>query len=130
MPLPLLPEQAELEASFDEALTQELGALDFAAALPAKATPQQLNATSTAILKYLLQSGDNGYKDGVDTITDAAGNPPGEANAWLYDAEDQAFSGRFVDRRDNGDRVFEFKITKDGDGWSRSFRPLSGVEGN
>ena len=130
MPLPLLPEQAELEASFDEALTLELGALDFAAALPAKATPQQLNATSKAILRYLLQSGDNGYKDGVDDVFDADGNDPSEANSWLYDAEAKEFSGLFVDWGDKSDRTFEFKITKDGAGWNRSFRPLSGVEGN
>ena len=127
MPLPLLPEQAEIEANFDEQFVTELGQIDFAEALPDSTTPEQLDKAAPAMLRYLLQSGDNGYKDGVDEISDDAGNPPSQANNWLWDSDLNGWKGKFTDRRAGGDRVFSFEITKNGDGWDRSFVPISGV---
>ena len=122
--LPLLPEQASIEASFEEQLSEELGSLDFAEALPETTTPEQRDKLFPAMLRFLLQSGDRGYKDGVDKF-----NPePSEANNWLYDADEEAFVGQFIDMRPGADRVFEFRIERNGDEWVRSFQPIAGVE--
>lgn len=128
MNLPLLPEQADLERSFQIQFTEELGDVEFAESLPENASPEQMNKIAPALIRFLLQSGDKGYKDGVDEITDAAGNPPNEANQWLYNTEEDSFSGQFIDRRPGADRKFQFSIEKEGEGWVRSFSPISGVE--
>jgi hypothetical protein len=128
MSLPLLPEQAALEQEFEAQFAEELGDVDFAESLPENASPEQMDKIAPALIRFLLQSGEKGYKDGVDEISDAEGNPPSQANNWLYDQEQDLFSGQFTDRRPGRDRVFQFVIERDGDGWVRSFSPISGVE--
>lgn len=129
MPLPLLPEQASIEASFEEQLSQELGSIDFADALPGNATPEQMDKAAPALIRYLLSSGsDGGFKDGIDVIQDEDGNPPSQENNWLFDADEDAFKGQFIDRRPEGDRIFQFTIERDGDEWMRSFSVVSGIE--
>jgi hypothetical protein len=126
MTLPLLPEQAALEQEFEAQFAEELGAIDFAEELPDQASPEQMDKIAPALIRFLLQSGEKGYKDGVDEITDDDGNPPSKENDWLR--MEDGWSGRFVDRRPGRDRVFQFVIERDGDGWVRSFSPISGVE--
>jgi hypothetical protein len=128
MTLPLLPEQATLEQEFEAQFAEEMGAIDFAESLPENASPEQMDKIAPALIRFLLQSGEKGYKDGVDEISDAEGNPPNQANNWLYDQEQDSFSGQFIDRRPGRDRVFQFVIEREGDGWVRSFSPISGVE--
>lgn len=124
MTLPLLPEQQELENSFITDLSESLGEVDFAESLPENATPEQLDRSAPALLRFLLQSGEGGYKDSIDLITDDEGNPPSEANGWLWDDEEGAFIGRFTDARPGDDRIFMFRIERSGDSWLRSFQPI------
>lgn len=129
--LPLLPEQAELERSFEEDLATALGAIDFAEELPENATPEQLDKIAVPMLRFLIQSGaEGGYKDSVSAITDGNGEAPSEANNWLFDEDEEAYIGRFVDEREEGDRTFSFRIERSGDGWTRSIRAISGVGGD
>jgi len=127
MTLPLLPEQAELEQSFEAQFAEELGNLEFAESLPEKASPEQMDKIASALIRFLIQSGDKGYKDGVDEIMGEDGKPPSQANNWLYDDEEESFSGQFIDRRPGADRTFKFTVEKDGEDWVRSFSPISGV---
>jgi hypothetical protein len=137
MTLPRIPESAidltaeqiaEIEASFEEQLVEDLGSIDFADQLPEHATPAQLDKAVPALLRYMLQAGaDGGFKDGIDQITDEAGKPPAEANNWLMNEDGSVMSGRFIDRRPEGDRVFKFTMTRKGDEWERVFSPISGV---
>lgn len=129
MPLPLLPEQAAIEASFEEELTSELGSIDFAAELPENATPEQVDKAAPAFLKYMLQAGaDGGFKDSISEITSEDGDPPSEANNWLFDIDEEAFKGRFVDARPEGDRGFSFVIARNGDDWDRTISNVSGMD--
>ncbi len=128
MSLPLLPEQVEIELSFEQELSESLGELDFAEALPESASPEQLNKIAPALIRYLLSSGDRGYKDGIDSVTDEAGNPPSQDNNWLYDTDKNAYVGRFTDLQPGDDRVFAFRIERQGNEWVRSFQPIAGVE--
>lgn len=129
MPLPLTPEQTAIEASFEECLIEELGAIDFAEELPESATPEQLDKAAPALLKFMLTSGaDGGFKDGIGAITDEDGNPPSQDNNWLYDPDEEEYRGQFVNEREGGDRVFSFVISKNGDDWERVIRPVSGFD--
>ncbi len=123
MTLPLLPEQAELEQSFEAQFAEELGNLEFAESLPEDATPEQMDKIAPALIRFLLQSGDKGYKDSVSHLEPQ----PKQENNWLYDDETEAFKGNFVDVRPGNDRVFSFEISREGDEWVRSFQPVSGV---
>lgn len=129
MPLPLLPEQAAIELSFEEELTEELGTIDFAAELPENATPGQMDKAAPAFLKYMLQAGaDGGFKDGLSAVTDEDGNPPSQDNNWLFDNDAEEFRGQFVNKRETGDRVFSFVIARNGDEWDRTISPVSGFD--
>ena len=115
-------DQLETEAAIALQFQEELESLDFAQALPESASPDELDRIAPAMIRYLLQSG-NGYVDGVDDFVER----PTRANNWLYDEEEQAFKGQFIDQRPgNADRVFSFTIKKQGDDWNRVFKPVSG----
>jgi hypothetical protein len=124
MTLPLLPEQAAIEQEFVAQFAEEMGAIDFAESLPESATPEQMNRIAPALIRFLLQSGDKGYKDSISHFEPQ----PSQKNNWLYDIETNAFEGKFVDVRPGTDRVFAFEIRKEGDEWIRSFQPISGVD--
>lgn len=118
----------EQEQAIDSQLGIDLDGMDFAEGLPDSVSPEQMDRIAPALIRYILQSGDGGYKDGVDEVVDAQGNPPNQANNWLRTGGGQ-FEGRFIDRRPGTDRVFRFEISNDGGGWTRSFQPISGVDG-
>lgn len=134
IPLPSVPvitdpdEIEQIELEIETEFSESLGAIDFADALPENLTPEQLDKVSISVIRYLLQSGEGGYKDGVDEIQSESGDPPSADNAWLWDAEAGEFRGRFVDRRPSGDRLFSFVVGKSGDSWARNFSPI-GDEG-
>ncbi|QZZ21130.1 hypothetical protein J5X98_01070 [Leptothermofonsia sichuanensis E412] len=67
--------------------------------MPESATPEQLNKVAPAMLRFLLSSGEKGYKDGISSITDDAGNPPNQDNNWLFNPDEDAYIGRFADQR-------------------------------
>lgn len=124
MPLPLLPEQAQLESAIESQLVRSLGAVDFADELPENPTPEQLDKMIVPMLRYILQTGEKGYKDGIDLITDENGKPPSIDNDWLRNGD--GFEGRFIDRRPDGDRVFSFVLESSGDNWTKSFQSITG----
>jgi hypothetical protein len=76
------------------------------------------------MVRYILQAGEKGYKDGIDEVTDKDGNPPSAENNWL--TTDRGIEGLFIDRRPGGDRTFEFVLENSGDNWSKSFQMVSG----
>ena len=117
-----LSQQLQTDAAIALQFQEELEELDFAEALPESADPEELDRMAPALIRYLIQSGDKGYKDGCDFITPI----PSQENNWLFDPEEEAFKGRFTDRRPVRDRVFEFTIKRSGDDWTRTFRPISG----
>jgi hypothetical protein len=123
MPLPLLPEQARLETAIESQLIRSLGAVDFADELPENPTPEQLDKLTVPLIRFILQTGEKGYKDGVDEITDKDGNPPSAENNWL--TTDRGIEGLFIDRRPDGDRTFTFILENDGDNWGKSFQRLA-----
>jgi hypothetical protein len=125
--LPLTIEQVadRDERSFAEQLTATIGTLDFAEVLPETTTPEQKDKLAPALLRYMLQSGDKGYKDGVGNITDAEGNPPNADNNWLFDGN--GWAGRFA-QADAPDRVFEFQIVQEDGGWVSTVLAVSGVD--
>lgn len=124
IPEGLAPEQRRIEVDIALQLTEELESLDFAEDLPTDATPEQMTKVAPALLRYMLSSGEKGYKDGIDGFDPE----PSQDNNWLYDAEAEEYRGQFIDRRPTGDRVFAFTITRDGDEWTRSITAVSGVE--
>lgn len=130
VPLPAVPvitdpdEIEQIELAIESEFSESLGALDFAEALPESLTPEQLDKVSVSILRYLLQAGESGFKDGLDDIEDEDGNPPSAENGWLWDAENEQFKGVFIDRRPSGDNRFQFVVQKDGDSWVRNFGPI------
>ncbi|HEY9644315.1 MAG TPA: hypothetical protein V6C57_27725 [Coleofasciculaceae cyanobacterium] len=113
----------QIERSFELELVNAIG-LDYAAELPESATPEQMDKLAPAFLKFILQSGDRGFKDGVDGFI----VPPSSKNNWLYNADEDAFVGQFYDQRPNVRRVFSFKIERTGDGWESNVQAVSGVE--
>lgn len=117
-----LSQQLETEAAIALQFQEELESLNFAEALPESTSPEELDRMAPALIRFLIQSGDKGYKDGCDFITPN----PSQENNWLYDPEEEAFKGRFTDRRPVRDRVFEFVIKRSGDDWTRTFRAVSG----
>lgn len=119
-----LAEFEELDQEIELDFAEQAESLDFAD-LPEDLTPERRAQVMPKILKYLLESGDRGYKDGIDEFQPQ----PTEENLYLWDAETASFKGNFIDRRPDGDRVFAFTISKTASGWSRTFRPVSGVEG-
>jgi hypothetical protein len=86
-------------------------ALDFAEA----ATPE----SAIAVLKFLLSSGDKGYKGQISGFDPA----PSEANDYLWDGE--KFAGQFTDKSPSAESLFEFEAWKEGDTWQRVFGPVS-----
>lgn len=118
----------EIELAIDLELMDSLPELDFAEALPDLGSPEEFDKSAPSVLRYLLQTGDKGYKDGIDAVIDAEGNPPSQENNWLYSPEAKAFQGRFVDQRPGSDRIFEFTIQMGTGDPIRTFRPISGVE--
>ena len=86
---------AKLDEVFAFQFQEELEEVDFAEALPESADPEELDRMAPALIRYLIQSGDKGYKDGCDFITPI----PSQENNWLFDPEEEAFKGRFTDRR-------------------------------
>ncbi len=127
--LPLTPEQAQIEASFEEQLIEELGSIDLAEKLPENATPERMDKAAPAFLKYMLTSGaEGGYKDGIDEILSEDDEPPSQENNWLFDVDEEAFKGKFIDNRPDGDRAFSFVISKDGDEWARTISNISGID--
>lgn len=136
LPLPAVPvitdpdEIEQIEQAIAVEFSESLGELDFADALPESLTPEQLDKVSVSIIRYMLQAGEGGYKDGIDEIQDETGNPPSAENGWLWDAEGNEYRGRFVDTRPSGDRLFSFVIEKTANGWARSFSPMSEEEPN
>ncbi|NJR38541.1 MAG: hypothetical protein HC781_06440 [Leptolyngbyaceae cyanobacterium CSU_1_4] len=125
IPEGLTTAQTRVETDIALQLTEELESLNFAEELPESATPAQMDKLAPALLRYMLSSGEKGYKDGVDEFKPA----PSEENNWLYNLETEAYEGQFIDRRPEGDRTFAFTITRDGDDWTRSITAVSGVEG-
>ena len=117
-----LSQQLQADAAIALQFQEELELLDFAEALPESTTPEELDKAAPALLRYLLSSGDRGYRDGIDAFDP----PPSEENNWLYDPDEETFEGRFIDRRPKIDRVFQFTIKRSGDDWVKSFRPISG----
>ena len=113
---------AKLDEVFAFQFQEELEEVDFAEALPESADPEELDRMAPALIRYLIQSGDKGYKDVVDRLEPV----PNQSNNWLYDTEDEAFKGRFIDERPTRDRVFSFVIKKRGNDWERTFRVESG----
>jgi hypothetical protein len=63
-----------------------------------------------AIAKYILQQS---YDDGISDLT--------------LERSSSGFTGKFVDRTDPK-KVFEYEITRSGDGWEIGYEPISGVE--
>lgn len=134
VPLPAVPvitdpdEIEQIELEIETEFSESLGELDFADALPESLTPEQLDKVSVSIIRYLLQSGEGGYKDSVDNIYDDNKNPPSQDNGWLWDPEAEEYRGLFSDIRPSGERFFSFAITRNGKNWSRSFSPLEESE--
>lgn len=73
-----------------------------------------------AVLLKIMREGDRGYKGSIDALDPV----PTAENNWLYDVEKEQYQGRFLD----GDKVFEFMVTWSNGKWTRSFKPISGVE--
>lgn len=113
---------AKLDEVFAFQFQEELEEVDFAEALPESADPEELDRMAPALIRYLIQSSDKGYKDVVDRLEPI----PNQSNNWLYDTEGEAFKGRFIDERPTRDRVFSFVIKKRGNDWERTFRVESG----
>lgn len=63
-----------------------------------------------AIVKFILQTS---YDDGISDLT--------------LERDGDGFTGKFVDRTDPK-KVFEYEITRSGDGWEIVYEPVSGVE--
>lgn len=130
LPLPAVPvisdpdEIEQIELDIETEFSESLGELDFAEALPESLTPEQLDKVSVSVLRYLLQAGEGGYKDGVDEILSEDREPPSASNGWLWNPEEGEYRGVFVDRRPSGDRLFSFVVGRSGDKWARSFSPL------
>ena len=102
----------------------EVIGLNFAAELPENATPEQMARTAPALIKYILQEGDKGYKGEVTALDPQ----PSADNGYLWDEDQEAFVGQFVDRRAATERRFAFTISRDGNGWSKNIQVVSGVE--
>lgn len=66
------------------------------------------------------------YTSGVTGVTDASGNKPSSENKFLYNEEDNSFSGKFQD--DNLD--FEFSIFKSETSgkWAINYQPVKETE--
>jgi hypothetical protein len=90
--------------------------LDFAE----DATPE----SAIAVLKFLLSSGDKGYKGQISGFDPA----PSADNDYLWDGE--MFTGRFTDKSPSAESLFEFEVWKEGDGWQRVFGPVSDTADN
>jgi hypothetical protein len=88
--------------------------LEFAELSDRLLSAAELNQTAPSVLRYLLQHGEKGYKDGIDEI-----------RSWRWNEAGQAFEGVFVDQRPGADRVFSFTITNRDGEWLRSFRMQS-----
>lgn len=59
------------------------------------------------------------YLDGVDSVTDAQGNPPTESNNYLMSDDGKSFSGIFYDEQGEKAKKFPFQIVEAGSGkWS------------
>lgn len=110
--------ELEIEANF---LCELNIATDFAETLPESASAEDLDRVAVPIIRYLISSGERGYKDPIDEITDDAGNPPSADNNWLWDETLPGFKGRFIDRRDEGDMISSFEIVQNGETWDRNF---------
>lgn len=111
------------ERQIDLELVEAIG-LNFAAELPENATPEQMARTAPALIKYILQEGDKGYKGEVSALDPV----PSSDNAYLWDEDEEAFVGQFVDRRFPTERRFSFTISRDGENWSKNIQVVSGVE--
>jgi hypothetical protein len=85
--------------------------LEFAELSDRLLSAAELNQTAPSVLRYLLQHGEKGYKDGIDEI-----------RSWRWNEAEQAFEGVFVDRRPGADRAFSFTIANRGGEWLRSFQ--------
>ncbi len=86
-----------------------------------------INANIKKWLSFILASGDRGYKQPITAIMDDKGNPPSEANNFLLNEAGTEFAGQF---RNANAQTFEFTIKKDGDGWTREFKPSTKVSNN
>ena len=111
------------ERAIEAELVEAIG-LNFAAELPENATPAQMARTAPALIKYIIQEGDKGYK-GEITAFDPV---PSADNGYLWDEDEEAFVGEFVDRSRGGDRRFGFTISREGNGWSKNISVVSGVD--
>lgn len=78
-------------------------------------------------LSFILASGDRGYKQPIVAIVDNAGAAPSEANNFLLNEAGTQFAGQF---RNSNAQTFEFTITKNGEGWTREFKPSTKVRDN
>jgi hypothetical protein len=59
------------------------------------------------------------YLDGVDSVTDAQGNPPAESNNYLMAEDGKSFSGIFYDQQGQKPKQFPFSIIESSSGqWS------------
>jgi hypothetical protein len=110
-----LASQIEIESQIRQDLVM---ALDFAEQAPVE--PQdQFTMQAIAILRYLLQDGNDGYKGSIDGF-----NPmPAPGNNWLATSA-TSFGGQFID----GPMVFQFTLAKNGGTWEREFSPVAGVK--
>lgn len=75
-------------------------------------SPEQLQKVQQAIVKYVLQSGSNGFKDGIAAIEFDGDNP---------------FKGKFT-QAGNVDRQFAYEIEQQGGQYVSSVSVLTGVE--
>ena len=78
-------------------------------------------------LSFILSSGDRGYKTPITAIMDNKGQPPSEVNNFLLNEAGTQFAGQF---KNANAQTFEFTITKNGESWTREFKPSTKIENN
>lgn len=78
-----------------------------------------LNENSGTLISAILQDGENGYQGEITRFVPE----PNEENNWLTDEEGN-FAGIFVDESLGEPEEFEFTITRQGEDWVSSFKPV------